>query len=52
MNNLLPYCWLVDSRISASEKDLPVTPMFIHQNTKKATFLGKQPWVTMINIPF
>ena len=24
MNNLLSYCGLVDSRISASEKDLPV----------------------------
>ena len=24
MNNLLPYCGLVDARISASEKDLPV----------------------------
>ena len=25
MNNLSSYCWLVDSRISASEKDLPVS---------------------------
>ena len=25
MNNLLSYCGLVDARISASEKDLPVT---------------------------
>ena len=25
MNNLLSYCWLVDARISASEKDLPVS---------------------------
>ena len=24
MNNLLSYCWLVDARKSASEKDLPV----------------------------
>ena len=24
MNNLLSYCWLVDPRISASDKDLPV----------------------------
>jgi hypothetical protein len=24
MNNLLSYCWLVDARISASEKYLPV----------------------------
>ena len=25
MNNLLSYCGLVDTRISASEKDLPVS---------------------------
>ena len=25
MNNLLSYCGLVDARISASEKDLPVS---------------------------
>ena len=25
MNNLLSYCGLTDARISASEKDLPVT---------------------------
>ena len=25
MNNLLSYCGLVDARIRASEKDLPVT---------------------------
>ena len=24
VNNLLPYCGLVDARISASDKDLPV----------------------------
>ena len=28
MNNLLSYCGLVDARISASEKDLPVTNNF------------------------
>ena len=28
MNNLLSYCWLVDTRISASEKDLPVRYLF------------------------
>ena len=28
MNNLLSYCWLVDVRISASEKDLPVQNRF------------------------
>ena len=24
MNNLLSYCWLVDARISSSDKDLPL----------------------------
>ena len=24
MNNLLSYCWLVDAKIRASDKDLPV----------------------------
>ena len=28
MNNLLSYCGLVDARVSASEKDLPVTARF------------------------
>ena len=28
LNNLLSYCGLVDARISASEKDLPVTVDF------------------------
>ena len=29
MNNLLSYCGLVDARIRASEKDLPVRVFFI-----------------------
>ena len=29
MNNLLSYCGLVDARISASEKDLPVRVQYI-----------------------
>ena len=29
MNNLLSYCGLVDARISASEKDLPVREALI-----------------------
>ena len=33
MNNLLSYCWLVDARISTSEKDLPVQK----KNYKKLT---------------
>ena len=28
MNNLLSYCGLVDARINASEKDLPVLQIF------------------------
>ena len=28
MNNLLSYCGLVDARISASEKDLPVSTLY------------------------
>ena len=35
MNNLLSYCGLVDARISASEKDLPVhiSSIFVHRKT-------------------
>jgi hypothetical protein len=29
MTNLLSYCGLVDSRISASDKDLPITIFFL-----------------------
>ena len=29
MNNLLSYCGLVDARISASEKDLPVPTSYV-----------------------
>ena len=36
MNNLLSYCGLVDPRISASEKDLPV---HIDENVKNRTLL-------------
>ena len=32
MNNLLSYCGLVDARISASEKDLPVTKVSTETN--------------------
>ena len=32
MNNLLSYCGLVDARISASEKDLPVTGHVIYNS--------------------
>ena len=37
MNNLLSYCGLVDARISASEKDLPV-------------FLQMDIWIPLINV--
>jgi hypothetical protein len=29
MNNLLSYCGLVDAKIRASDKDLPVTSIFV-----------------------
>ena len=29
MNNLLSYCGLIDTRISASEKDLPVYSILV-----------------------
>ena len=32
MNNLLPYCGLLDTRISASEKDLPVQNKVMVEN--------------------
>jgi hypothetical protein len=32
MNNLLSYCGLVEARISASEKDLPVTKSLSYNN--------------------
>ena len=35
MNNLLTYCGLVDPRISASDKDLPV----IRVNFQKVSFV-------------
>ena len=34
INNLLSYCGLVDARISASEKDLPVHIADIYKNIK------------------
>ena len=44
MNNLLSYCGLVVARISASEKDLPVTgqEFFLQQtgSNKKLNFQG------------
>ena len=37
MNNLLSYCGLVDTRISDSEKDLPVCTMR-NQNTSELSY--------------
>ena len=44
MNNLLSYCGLIDARISASEKDLPVQFQFQEFNSdfKKIQFRGRQ----------
>ena len=40
MNNLLSYCGIVDARISASEKDLPITVKFeIHSKTHNLVHL-------------
>ena len=33
MNNLLSYCGLVDTRISASDKDLPVLVFILYLST-------------------
>ena len=33
MNNLLSYCGLVDAKIKASDKDLPVTKMKMRQSS-------------------
>ena len=35
MNNLLSYCGLVDPRLSASDKDLPVKKNLLNDGTKK-----------------
>ena len=37
MNNLLSYCGLVDERISASEKSLPVLELCVLKNVKNRT---------------
>jgi hypothetical protein len=38
MNNLLSYCGLVDPRISASDKDLPVLGYDSEKNHRSARF--------------
>ena len=42
MNNLLSYCWLVDAKIRASDKDLPVH-LFGDVTNAPLTFEKKQP---------
>ena len=42
MNNLSSYCWLTDSRMSASEKDLPLLKPKIQARTKPC--LPWRPW--------
>ena len=44
MNNLLSYCGLVDPRISASDKDLPVLNDF--ENI--STYVGNKAWLTLL----
>ena len=41
MNNLLSYCGLVDTRISDSEKDLPVIPTQAYYWTKELFTCGE-----------
>ena len=41
MNNLLSYCGLVDARISASEKDLPVKESFENCESFKVLFINR-----------
>ena len=42
MNNLLSYCGLVDARISAPEKDLPVPLRGKHSTFETTGFLNAQ----------
>ena len=44
INNLLPYCGLVDAVISASEKDLPVKESFKNCKSFKVLFINR--WKT------
>ena len=47
MNNLLSYCGLVDARISASEKDLPVKVTL--PTAEILSGKNAQAWVTMVS---
>ena len=43
MNNLLSYCGLVEARISASEKDLPVH--YEHKKKEKYGGRNSRSWI-------
>ena len=47
MNNLLSYCGLVDPRISASDKDLPVLTQFLVKVLVKAGWAALIGWKGM-----
>ena len=50
MNNLLSHCGLVDARISASEKDLPVTKRAAISVDKPLNLLASNPYYTYSNL--
>ena len=59
MNNLFSYYELVDARISASEKDLPVTDLLSIAFTKLPCFFQRMPvvhlestFVVLVSIQF
>ena len=41
VNNLLSYCGVVDARISASEKDLPVSLLLLSKCLRNNVFVGQ-----------
>ena len=43
MNNLLSYCGLIDSRMSASDTDLPVRIRFFRPRIAKVNLLHTSP---------
>ena len=44
MNNLLSFCGLVDPRISASDKDLPVLPVLVNEFPPESKLFLIQSW--------
>ena len=52
MNNLSSYCGLIDAKIRASDKDLPVqvsTPSIVIQQMERRIDRNKIQWCQMIN---